>query len=264
MPNHAECCPVCHGAGVFNVVIPQDCTAPTRIETKVCRACVGKGFVVVSDGRGTAEIRHLKEQNAKRLAAVRELVSDCLLTGEWSLDVRKITIEKLKAVWPAGLETLLGMLRENGINPESGIHQIAEERDRLQARVQELETDLEGQRLRADLAATMMAEDREAGKRWLDALRTDNARLREALEECCGVLDHVRDHLGICGPGDGGDRRADADDLWGINIAMDTARIALNHEPGKGDIAEAAIEYAHRLGLMAFIGSNPEKEKKDD
>ena len=32
-----------------------------------------------------------------------------------------------------GLETLLGMLRENGINPEGGVHQIAEERDALQA-----------------------------------------------------------------------------------------------------------------------------------
>lgn len=59
----------------------------------------------------------------------------------------------------------------------------AEEGVALQARVQELETDLEGQRLRADLAATMMAEDREAGKRWLDALRDDNARLLEELKK---------------------------------------------------------------------------------
>lgn len=79
------------------------------------------------------------------------------------------------------------------------------------------------------LLATKTAADAVVEER--DLLRTDNARLREALQECCGVLDHVRDRLGICGPGDGGDRRADADDLWGINIAMDTARIALNHEP---------------------------------
>ena len=46
----------------------------------------------------------LRARDSARLAAVRELVSDCLLTGEWSLDVRKMAIEKLKAVWPEAVE----------------------------------------------------------------------------------------------------------------------------------------------------------------
>ena len=53
---------------------------------------------------------------------------------------------------------------------------------------------------------------------------TLQARVRElegVVEECGEVLDNVRCYLGLCGPGDGGDRRADAPDHWGISHALD-------------------------------------------
>ena len=48
----------------------------------------------------------------------------------------------------------------------------------------------------------------------------------------------------------------------GVRITVARLQLVVFESPE--EFAKAAIEYAHRLGLMAFIGSNPEKEKKDD
>lgn len=63
-----------------------------------CPSC--SGIWTVNDLKGMFIGRREKQ----RLAAVRELVSDCMLTGEWSLDIRKMAIEKLKSVWPEAVE----------------------------------------------------------------------------------------------------------------------------------------------------------------
>lgn len=69
----------------------------------------------------------------------------------------------------------------------------------------------------------------------IDGFTALQARVREmggVLEECGEVLDNVRCYLGLCGPGDGGDRRADAPDNWGISHALDKARAALAKPEG--------------------------------
>ena len=65
--------------------------------------------------------------------------------------------------------------------------------------------------------------------RRIDSLLTTppDAELREAVEHIGEVLDNVRCHLGICGPGDDGERKADASDNWGILDALDECRTLL-------------------------------------
>src|SRR5689334_1963484 len=52
--------------------------------------------------------------------------------------------------------------------------------------------------------------------------------LVEALEQCAEALAFARDKLGMCGEGDGADRKADADDTIGSLPALIAARNALN------------------------------------
>lgn len=54
------------------------------------------------------------------------------------------------------------------------------------------------------------------------------AELVEALEQCAESLAFARDKLGMCGEGDGADRKADADDTIGSLPALIAARAALS------------------------------------
>jgi len=75
--------------------------------------------------------------------------------------------------------------------------------------------------------------EREATARFICRAVNGHAELLEALEECGEALDNVRCHLGICGPGDGGDRKADAPDNWGILSALDDARATIAKAKGE-------------------------------
>lgn len=64
------------------------------------------------------------------------------------------------------------------------------------------------------------------------ALWEEIMRLRSALEACAEALALARDKLGMCGEGDGKDRRADAEDTIGSLPALIAAREALKQGVG--------------------------------
>ena len=56
--------------------------------------------------------------------------------------------------------------------------------------------------------------------------------LLAALEQCAESLAFARDRLGMCGEGDGADRKADADDIIGSLPALLAARAAISKATG--------------------------------
>lgn len=66
-------------------------------------------------------------------------------------------------------------------------------------------------------------DDAEARER----LEDENKRLREALEDVAEHLEVSLDRLGVCGNGDGKDRKAD-EDSWGGSASLIRAKEALN------------------------------------
>lgn len=63
-------------------------------------------------------------------------------------------------------------------------------------------------------------------------LRATNADLLAALQACAESLAFARDKLGMCGEGDGADRKADADDTIGSLPALLAARAAITKAGG--------------------------------
>ena len=56
--------------------------------------------------------------------------------------------------------------------------------------------------------------------------------LLEALKDCAELLNLAAERLGVCGEGDGKDRRADAE-LPGVGAALLSAMTAINHAEGR-------------------------------
>lgn len=65
-----------------------------------------------------------------------------------------------------------------------------------------------------------------------EKLRAINTELMAALQECAESLAFVRDKIGICGEGDGKDRKADHPDDIGSGAALRTARAAITKATG--------------------------------
>lgn len=100
--------------------------------------------------------------------------------------------------------------------------------------------------------AALIAAMRNALPRLLSMLTPPpDAELREAVEHIGEVLDNVRCHLGICGPGDDGERKADASDNWGILDALDECRTLLRAVRAPRPSSEQ-----HRVVRIAVINAD--------
>ena len=100
----------------------------------------------------------------------------------------------------------------------------------LRAELAAAERERKFQNFRADSAEAGWAIDRRVLKSTmdeLDAARQHAERLREALQDCAEALASMRDRFGMCGEGDGKDRKADADYYSGSLPALIRARDAL-------------------------------------